>query len=194
MKVFCIGLSKTGTTSCGAALRMLGFRHFRDVNLMPGVAAGRLDRVQEISHRYEAFDDLPWPMIYRQLAAWHPDARFILTVRDEDSWFCSLCRHARGKGATGIRQAAYGAEWPHENEAHYRDLYRRHNDEVRTFFVDEPDRLLIASWPAGDGWPELCAFLDNPQPDKPFPHEKVACGPIRQTWRQFRSAIRDQLR
>jgi len=69
-----------------------------------------------------------------------------------------------------------------------------HNDEVRTFFVNEPDRLLIASWSAGDGWPELCAFLDMPQPDEPFPREKVAPGPVRQSWRQIKSAFRDQLR
>lgn len=36
------------------------------------------------------------------------------------------------------------------------------------------DNLL--EWTVEDGWEPLCAFLDKPVPDEPFPHANAAVG------------------
>ena len=40
---------------------------------------------------------------------------------------------------------------------------QRHNDEVRQYFAGS-GRLLEMNLEQGDGWPELCPFLDRPIP------------------------------
>lgn len=32
----------------------------------------------------------------------------------------------------------------------------------------------MLEWPVEDGWEPLCAFLDKPVPDEPFPHVNAA--------------------
>ena len=43
--------------------------------------------------------------------------------------------------------------------------YERHNADVRANAA--PDRLV--DWHPGDGWEPICAALDVPVPDAPFP-------------------------
>ena len=47
--------------------------------------------------------------------------------------------------------------------------YRANNARVRK--VVPPDRLLV--FDVAQGWKPLCAFLDVPVPDTPFPHHNV---------------------
>lgn len=51
-------------------------------------------------------------------------------------------------------------------------VYHRHNRGVRQHFSGREDALLEVCWEEGDGWEELCTFLNRPKPDKPLPHEK----------------------
>ena len=44
--------------------------------------------------------------------------------------------------------------------------FERHNADVRASVPG--DRLL--EWRPGDGWAPICAALDLPVPDEPFPH------------------------
>ena len=63
----------------------------------------------------------------------------------------------------------YGTlEW---NESLYRDRYRRHNEEVMAHFSSRPADLLVIDLTQGDGFDEICAFLDLSVPDQAFPHK-----------------------
>ena len=68
-----------------------------------------------------------------------------------------------------MRRWIYGLGTPRGNEATYLARYRRHNAEVREYFADRND-LLVLDLERGHGWPELSAFLDAPVPEAPFPH------------------------
>jgi hypothetical protein len=46
--------------------------------------------------------------------------------------------------------------------------YQEYNDAVTDHF-EGPQRLLVANFEAGDGWPELSAFFGVPTPDVAFP-------------------------
>ena len=125
-----------------------------------------------LSDRFDAFQDNPWPLVYREMDARHPGSKFILTVRDPDKWYASNSNHFRGK-KTPMRRLIYGAEagGPKDNEALYKARLVRHDAEVREYFRDRPDDLLVLDITRGDArWEPLCAFLGLEVPDRPFPY------------------------
>lgn len=175
-KVIGVGYNKTGTTTLGTCLKMLGSeRHTsinRDALLLHYV--GETAAVLRLMDYYTSFEDWPWPLIFREVYDRFPDAKFILTTRvDENTWFESLASHAeRGAhlGKPNIRRYVYGYDDPTEDRAHHIIAYGAHNEAVRRFFADKPGSLLEVCWERGDGWKELCNFLGVPVLDVPFPH------------------------
>ena len=100
-----------------------------------------------------------------------PDARFILTHRDEKRWLMSLQNHMTRVGRLVIHYLIYGSyDAVGDADLHLR-RYRRHNELVRRHFELRPEKLLQIDLEAGQGWPELCAFLGVAKvPTEPFPH------------------------
>jgi hypothetical protein len=176
MKIFGIGLQKTGTTSLGMSLLHLGYRHRTFTQAMVlCVSEGLLEPVFAFVDQFDSFDDLPWPLIYPRLDERYPGSKFILTTRrDSQTWLRSMKQHALVMGPKEHRKMAYGHVMPFGHEAEYVARYERHNREVREYFQDRPGDLLEVCWETGSGWKELCAFLDKPIPDIPFPHENKA--------------------
>jgi hypothetical protein len=69
-KVFVIGFSKTGTTSFGDALaqigyKRLGWKDIRSRHMVHSYVNGEYDPLIEQTRFYDAFEDLPWPHLYR---------------------------------------------------------------------------------------------------------------------------------
>jgi hypothetical protein len=128
--------------------------------------------------RYDDVDailDLPASLFYRELLAVYPASRVILTVRDEESWFASMCRHyeivQRSLDPLALDQAThewtigYGTSFP--NRYVYGKKYREHNEAV---LWECPDALVL-NIGGGDGWSKLCAWLTVPVPECAFPWE-----------------------
>lgn len=173
-KVFCIGFHKTGTTSLEAALEVLGYRvtgpnGTRD----PDIAEKVYDLADELVAKYDAFQDNPWPVIFKEMDRKYPGSKFILTMRRPDAWINSQVRDF-GLTETPMRKWIYGVGCPEGNEEVYVRRYERHNREVLAHFHERPDDLLVLDLPRGDGWPELCGFLGVAVPDRPFPHKNKA--------------------
>lgn len=117
-KVFCIGLSRTGTTSLAYALNNIGIStihyspeafvqidkidetQFLDIkldlsmlqkwSLKKEIKAKSVKRIESILDNYQGFADLPFPMLYKTLSIKHPDAYFIYTYRDKSGWLKSM--------------------------------------------------------------------------------------------------------
>ena len=176
-KVFCIGFHKTGTKSIARALEILGYRvtgpnGARD----PRIAERALPMALDIASRFDAFNDNPWPILFRELDVAFPGSRFILTQRAPDRWIDSVVRHF-GDERTPMREWIYGAGRgsPRGNEPAYLDRYRRHNSEVVAYFSGR-DCFLAMDITAGDGWQALCNFLEVPMRDESFPHINPGVG------------------
>jgi hypothetical protein len=171
-KVLGVGLNKTGTTTLGACLRELGYRHVTwNREAFELWRDGRIDDVLARMEAFDSFEDWPWPLVYREFDARFPDARFVLTVRRNPGvWFESLRKHAERTGPTEFRAAIYGHAMPHGRRDEHVALYERHNAEVRAWFRDRPGKLIELCWERGDGWAELAPFLGAPVPAIPFPH------------------------
>lgn len=173
-KIFCIGFQKTGTSSLRDALRSLGY----DVTGVFGRRVKLKELKQkyvemglEIAARHDAVEDMPWPLMFRELDAAFPGSKFILTLRDTDRWYRSIASHF-GANPYHLQQLAYGddAPAPVGHEARYRQVYEAHNAAVIDYFAERPSGLLVMRLEAGDGWDKLCPFLGVPMVDTPFVH------------------------
>jgi 3'-phosphoadenosine 5'-phosphosulfate (PAPS) 3'-phosphatase len=178
MKIFGIGLSKTGTTSLASALEILGFRT-KDYPGLTSYAPGDLASIDPaVLEHNEALTDTPIPSFYRELDQRYPGARFILTVRDMDGWLLSCKKQFTAKLAEKQNGAhnrlfmdLYGTAV--FDEALFREGYQRFVDGVLNHFKGRPQDLLVLDVAAGQGWNELCAFLGKPVPATPFPKSNV---------------------
>jgi hypothetical protein len=169
-KVFGIGFHKTGTSTLESALRVLGYTVKGTFGVDDGTIGDTVvERAIEIAGQYDAVQDNPWPLVFRDLDNAYPDSKFILTLRDTDRWWVSLERHFGGK-TTAMRTWIYGVGDPTGHEEIYKKRYEAHNVEVLEYFKDRPGDMLVVDVTAGDGWAELCPFLGIDIPDTPFPH------------------------
>lgn len=173
-KVFGIGFHKTGTSSLRNALERLGYRVTGPNGVYDRRIAENLDWLTaKLSHRYDAFQDNPWPLVFEKMDKLHPGSKFILTVRDPDAWIRSQIGHF-GEEDTPMRKMIYGIGHPKGNEEHFKRTMLLHNEKVLAYFRNRPDDLLTMDFTAGDGWEKLCRFLGRPVPDGPFPHVNKA--------------------
>ena len=174
MKVLGVGLNKTGTTTLGACLHHWGLKHtscHREAfNLWRN---DNYEEILTIAEEFDSFEDWPWPLIYKEIDEKFPNTKFILTRRiNSDTWYKSLCKHAKRTGPTDFRKYIYGYEMPHQHKKEHILFYEKHLDSVREYFYERQDNFLEVCWEEGDGWDELSSFLGFERPKIPFPHEK----------------------
>ncbi|MES2013540.1 MAG: sulfotransferase family protein [Pseudomonadota bacterium] len=184
-KVFGIGLSKTGTTTLHEALSQLGLQSAHWTNSMTGQLLGDDD-----IPLFDALSDTSISYRFEELYYAFPSAYFIYTHRSFSGWEKSLLKHFSGfKWGAGMQtfdelkrhhqeltDFRYGDEWKniHDrlyfNHASLADAYKSFDQRVRSFFADKPNAHFLAlDIVAGQGWSELCPFLNKPIPEKPFP-------------------------
>ncbi|GAB4217717.1 MAG: hypothetical protein OHK0012_23240 [Synechococcales cyanobacterium] len=117
-KIFCVGLSRTGTTSLCEALNLLNIKtiHYpsslfvhpeildKSLSFVPKKKRNFLQKLnleaelekRDIKHaentlnEYTGFADLPVPLFYKELDKKYPHSKFILTIRDEEKWLSSM--------------------------------------------------------------------------------------------------------
>ena len=183
-KLFGIGFHKTGTSSLTSALRKLGYHtiHGDPRGSWPGADEG-LTLIQLINSGnyhlptfklFDAFVDNPYFSIWPKLVDNFPDAKFIITLRDESAWIESCVTYYAGRRIRPMRAWMFGkyADPASSRQARnsWLDRYRRHNEAVLNYFASHNEPLLKLSFSEGDGWERLCDFLRAPCPSRPFPH------------------------
>lgn len=172
-KVFCIGLSKTATTSLTEALKMLGLDavHWHATKHAFRYTDHGIAIDWPLFDRHDAFADTPIARIYPELDRRYPGARFILTLRDPERWLRSFADQFAGGGldpfSAQLHRDLYGTD--RFDASLCRAAFARHTEQARAHFATRPEALLEMDIGAGDGWGPLCAFLDLPQPHQPFP-------------------------
>ena len=64
----------------------------------------------------------------------------------------------------------FGKGLPKDYKQNTIEIYNKHNQEVKAYFKNRPNDLLVVDFTTGAGWEELCNFLQVPIPEIPFPH------------------------
>ena len=179
-KIFGIGLSKTGTSSLTEALNVLG--HDAVHWISPITSEVLSDRDFFI---FGASTDVSVADQFEKLYHRYPNALFIWTGREVESWTRSLLAHHRRtswvRTFDELRELYARPFHPHmsvNTEIHFglmlnfqtpEEAYAAFAQRVRHFFADKPKhKLLELDIIGGQGWPELCGFLDVPVPEAPF--------------------------
>lgn len=195
MDIIGAGFGRTGTSSIKKALEDLGFGpcyHMQEVIKHPSHvnfwrSASTHDRADwlRIFRPYRASIDYPVCLVYRDLMALYPEAKVLLTVRDPEKWYEST-RETIYRVSNLIPAWQRYLLWPVARfydmanaviwdglfEGRFEDRnfaiekYLEHIKEVKA--VVPPEKLLV--FDVRQGWKPLCAFLDVPVPDRPFPH------------------------
>lgn len=172
MKVFGIGLNKTGTISLHEALETLGLRSLHwggpEVRKIVEDAADAGRPLVDDLPDYDAYSDI-WALSCRfaLLAEQYPGSRFVLTTRDVDGWIESRRRHVERNRVRAAAGQYTGTFLEVEPDA-WRTEYADHHRAVERFFADRDD-LLVLRITDGEGYERLCPFLGLPDPGVPFP-------------------------
>ncbi len=189
LQVIGAGVGRTGTYSLKLAIYQLGLgpcHHMEDVLLNQPVQvplwAAAVKGVPDWKAIYKGYGsavDWPTAAFFRDLNAAYPSAKFVLTLRNPESWVESF--------STTIYKLMAGSDQAPKEMQAWLDMaedviaktgfpkgldvaglskaFTNHNDAVRAAIP--PARLLI--YEVKDGWGPLCAFLGVPVPDNPFP-------------------------
>jgi hypothetical protein len=183
-KVFGLGLSKTGTSSLGEALNMLGIstiQYPHDQKTLAELRSGNYKL--SILGEYQGIVDITVAPYYAQLDRIYPNSKFILTVRDKHSWLRSIEAHWRSKSGRMnkdpqykeftefIYACLYGSLEYHKDRFLY--VYDTHVRNVQDYFRSRPEDLLVLDICGGDGWEKICPFLGLSIPRARFPHANV---------------------
>lgn len=159
-----IGLGRTGTSSLCEAFRRLGYRNVLHNPYFEQLATA------------DAGADNGVLIFYKYLDYKFPGSKFVLTLRDRDSWLRSMEYANAIYKVTSLdddvpimrRMLLY--ETVRFDRGKYCAAYDRHLAEVRRYFRDRRTDLLEMDIIAGDGWDKLCPFLGTPAPAAAFPH------------------------
>ena len=162
-KVFGIGLGKTGVSSLCEALSLLGYKPIQHPQSL-----------RIIKYFYAAVDTNV-AIAYKKLDLRYPGSKFILTVRNIDTWVKSARMHDERRKANKFenigkhnRLEAFGSS-EYDPEI-WKAKYETHVNEVLNYFQERPQDLLVFNVCAGEGWEKLCPFLNKGYPNIPFPY------------------------
>ncbi|CAK8688903.1 unnamed protein product [Clavelina lepadiformis] len=205
MKVICAGMSKTGTKSMQAALKELGynvydfmenFEYLHDDWVKILAEGGSTEDFRRMYENVDAVTDIPGNIFWDEIHKAFPEAKIVLTIRDEDKWidsvenqyskankpiffvltFFSPTFKKLGRFGDKLACAIFGSaskaslfKAPTINSLLYKMKFRRHNAHV---LQNAPkDKLLVFS--VSEGWEPLCNFLGTPIPSTSFPRKNV---------------------
>ena len=176
-KVFIIGFHKTGTTSLGKALQILGYRvcgslkNAYDYKQHQDPKEYIVTKAKEQVKKYDAFQDTPWFLFYKEMYQLYPDAYFILTIRPTDRWLASVQKHFADKRFK-YHDLIYDTPNSLECGVHYSRTYDTHNTEVVEFFKEKGNLKVMDV--AHAQWSDLGEFLQIRTPKTAFPHANKA--------------------
>jgi len=197
MKIFCIGFNKTATTSLSSFFRKNEFlvapenpfEKLLDVYLEKDFET-IIDFINTNFSEYQVFQDIPFslPQLYKTLYEKYPDAKFILTVRNnKDDWYYSLLNYHKSLFGDisqpekifyvkegwihNLLTKVYNA--PKSNPYDYTSLtqsYLNHNKEVRKFFSEKKEQFLELNLSNPNSVNKLEKFLNVTFKHREIPH------------------------
>jgi hypothetical protein len=188
LKVIGTGFGRTGTDSMREALNILGLgpcHHMLEVNASEDQKQMWRAAVHDPRPDWERLfagyaSALDWPSAYywRELIAFYPQAKVVLTYRTADSWWKSfeqtilrgiqMSTEPESLGIALVRDKVFSGR-PDDRAL----AIARYEDNVQAVKATvPPERLLVHS--LGDGWEPLCAHLGVPVPAQPYPSRNSA--------------------
>lgn len=190
LKIFGIGLNKTGTSTLGAAGAAMGLsaKSWDAALFRETIVEGRRDMLWKTIDAYDLFNDFPYPLLYEEIDARYPGSKFVLTLRKSpEAWLASIKAHAmRASPATRTHRIVYGFQYPHGREAAFLSFYERHNEAARRYFAGRTADFLEICWEEEENLARLAAFVGRQAPQEGVPQANARAqkrvNPLRYAW------------
>ncbi len=185
LKIIGAGMGRTGTASLKVALEALNMGHcyhMTEVLKNPeytqywiNAAEGNADW-DKIYGGYSATVDNPGCNYWKELAAYYPNAKVILTTRDANKWFDSTNETIHSvEFARFMKNSPFGemiqkTMWDRmenrmQDRAYMVEFFNKRTVEI----IDSIDAGRLLVYQVSDGWAPLCEFLDVPVPNLEYP-------------------------
>lgn len=160
MKIFGIGLTRTGTTSLTEALKILGY------------SAVHCPMSYEEIDKHDSSTDTAVAARFEFLDLLYPNSKFILTFRDLDSWIESAASEDRFESDPIWKLETRSKLWGSFifDKEKFIKGYHEHHSKVLHYFRSRPNDFLILDLKATDKFEKLCLFLNKPRPNVDYPH------------------------
>lgn len=183
--VFVVSFHKCATRTTGAILHDLGcsLMHWpiwfhsgidyleilRPLTRQPDLCVRALS---PLFCRFDAFSDVPFPGLFRELSEVLPRSRFVLVERDARSWWKSISNHwnlKRGPHALSSFEAIQyglppGLKVGYDDETRLVESMLRHNSAVRDL-LEKTGRLFVSGMDPSVLCSGLAAFLARKLPE-----------------------------
>ena len=159
--IFGIGLSRTGTTTFSKTLEHCGIRILHNPRTLGMTLYPR---------KYQGSNDIPVCAYFKELDDKYKKCKFIYTVREQKDWEDAIYRFAKDKEpktdfSANIRKRVYGSEMFSKS---WYDAAKRYDEDVREYFKDRPEDLLILDIVGGEDTSRLEKFLQIKNMPKRF--------------------------
>lgn len=167
---------KTGTTTLNRALSILGYRVSHNAwQWLNPIVKEDWHKIKTLAAEWDALEDNPIPLIYKDLDKLFPGSKFILSKRDSEAWFQSVSYHIGDLiSPMHVWLFGVGKGIPKHDKQHAIAVYEAHHDAVLSYFKSRPNDLLVIDITKTDSWNDICAFLEEPIPTKGFPHANAS--------------------
>lgn len=167
--IFLVGDNRTGTTSLGWALDILGYPV---ASYIPELSTAERERQWPVLYQYvvdygeAVYRDSPWSLVpfCLSLATEFPDALFILTTRDDESWLDSHHGWFGPSNNNGWYEVCDRPFYCRKTELYAHTLH----DEIITKYF-EHNRNFVAVRLEQLNWEWLCGLVGRDVPGIPFP-------------------------
>ena len=156
-KIFQIGFNKCGTRSLhhffhknkvksqhydAGKIASTMLRHYSNGEPLVDIRYRDIVFFGDIENIYDHNEPIYIPqLLFKELYKQYPKSKFILNIRDKNKWLKSRCLHGNGEYLTLISEKLGKTE---EEVVEIWDLeWDKHINNVKDFFKDKPDKLII---------------------------------------------------
>jgi len=199
IKYFGIGANKTGTSSLRDVFKKANLKpvslHRHGQQFTSQLWKKEYGSFLAYTQKFTSFQDAPFSYIripvLKLLQKKYPKAKFILTIRDSEEWFTSLLRWytswpglkkypTKGKNLKFTLGYCMAFDIPQDiptipsSLKKHKDIfikgYEKRNEEIKTFFKDDANFLVIDVTQEKNRLEKLCFFMEVPNIEGVFPH------------------------
>lgn len=178
-KIFYLGFHKTGTSSFGAFMQQLGFRsqsYYKPYSKAFALSLKNNDlrELFEIADQFDAFDDDPWNLFYKEFERRYPLAKFVFYEREPEKWYESAVLFF-GRSTTPMAELIFGEGEgsPMFNRDRQLAVYKQHSANVREYFRDKPEKFLEILDLSDSSAQAVAKFVGCAASGLTFPHVNV---------------------
>lgn len=165
-KIWCLGLSRTGTTTLSHVLNEIGYRHIHYPTYE-----------EMMSMNNDGASDIPVIPMYKELDRTFPNSKFIYTIRNKAEWLASMEPYLERKrtwnqSSRQVQTRINVYKEPFFDYNTYSKAYDDHDKDVREYFQRRPNDFLVLDILGRDSPEKLYKFLGSDKtPPAKFPHK-----------------------